>query len=69
MELSVNPPALVAGVKMELSLSAVLAGNIPKYINFEDSPRTELLAKFILSCTLTSATSTETDSKTINPLK
>ena len=69
LELSVNPSYLVAGAKTELSLSVVLAGEIPKPTNFEVLPRTELLAKFTLLISLTSATSTSTVSKPIKPLE
>ena len=68
-ELSVNSPALVAGMKMDLSLSAVWAGESPKYTNFGFSMKTELLAKFTLSHGLTSATSTETISAPLTPQK
>ena len=38
-ELSVNPSALVAATKTELSLSAVLAGERPKSMNFGVFPK------------------------------
>ena len=63
------PTALVAGEKTELSLSTVWAGESPKSTNFGVLPRTELLAKFILLHALTLATSPETASKSITPMK
>ena len=68
-ELSVNPPALVAGLKMDLSLSAVWEGKSPKSTNFGVSPKTELLAKFIFLRGLTLATLVETVSAPLAPLK
>ena len=60
---------MITEEKTELILSAVLAGESPKSMNFGVSPRTDLLAKFILLRVLTSVTSPRTDSKTINPVK
>ena len=54
---------------MDLSLSAVWAGESPKFTNFGVSPKTELIAKFILLHGWTSATSAETVSTSITPLK
>ena len=64
-----NPPAMVAGSKMELSISAVLAGKSPKSTKFGALTRTELLEKFILLRALTSATSPDNATKPITPLK
>ena len=55
--------------KYGVELSAVWAGESPKSTNSGASPRTGLLAKFILLRALTSATSPETATKPITPLK
>ena len=54
---------------MDLNSSTVWVGESPKSMNFGVSQKMELLAKFILSCGLTSATSAETVSTPITPLK
>ena len=54
---------------MDLSLSAVWVGKSPKSTNFGVLPKTELLAKFNLLHGFTSATSAETVSTSLTPLK
>ena len=69
LEWFVNPSALVTGAKTEMSLSAVLTVESRKSMNFGVSPRTGILAKFIILLTLMSATSPETVSRTTTWLK
>ena len=57
------------GERTELSLSAVLTVETRKSTNFEVSPRTGLLAKFICLFVSTSATSPETSSRPTAGLK
>ena len=59
----------VSEANMDLSLSAVWEDESPKSTNFGVFPKTELLAKFILLLGLTFATSEETVSTLLTPLK
>ena len=54
---------------MDLSLSVLWAVDSPESTNFGFLPKTELLAKIILSRVLTSATLAETVSTPLTPLK